>query len=589
MRRSTDGGQTWTPQAVGPPLPAPQPVTFTPAITNGGTSGTNGRVELSYAPSNTSIVYASVNNNNGALYLSTNSGQDFTLANGITNYLIGTGPTASNQGWYDNALWVNPQDPTFVIVGGIDLWRSTSSGMSFTKISDWTQAPASSAHADHHVIVAHPGFNNTSNRIVYFGNDGGIYQTNDVQAVQQTSGWTNLNNLLGITQFYGGAGSFRNGNPVIIGGAQDNGTVSSLCPGCGLFQWTPVPETGVGGIGDGGYCAADPTDSNYFYTEGVNLRIYRSTNGSASLSRIDAGIVDANSGNSSNFISPFVLDPSSSNVMLAGGMSLWRSTNVRDTDVPVAWAPIKGPIGANAQFCPLCISAIGVSPVSSNLIVVGHNNGNIYRTFNGTATSPTWDPVNRPGMPGRVVTRLMIDFTRNWIYATFGGFNADNVYRTTDSGATWTAVVGTGTNSLPSVPIRSIVLHPRDPNLLFVGTEMGIFTSDDAGATWSIVQGGPANVSVDELFWMGGDLIAATHGRGIYRASGGIYVDCTYGGISDGSFDRPYRTVTEALNAATVYRTIWLKTCNYNEQMTINKINGVELRSLGNPSAVGRP
>lgn len=141
-------------------------------------------------------------------------------------------------------------------------------------------------------------------------------------------------------------------------------------------------------------------------------------------------------------------------------------------------------------------------------------------TTNGTTPSPTWNQINTAALPTRFVTRLAIDNTKspNWIYATFGGFNNNNVYVTRDLGTTWTDVSGvTGSaTDLPAVPVRSILINPANPNFLYVGTEVGIFASEDAGATWQLPQGGPANVSVDELFLYQGDLMAATHGRGIY-------------------------------------------------------------------------
>ena len=156
-RYTIDGGQNWP------------PASFAPLISNGGTLATNGRVELAYARSNPQIVYASVNNNSGDLYRSGDGGHNFFRVNTTTNFL-------SSGGWYGNAVWVDPLDANTVIVGGIDLWRSSDGGNNLTQISDWHQAPGSSAHADHHAIVAHPGFNNTSNRIVYFGDDGGLYR-----------------------------------------------------------------------------------------------------------------------------------------------------------------------------------------------------------------------------------------------------------------------------------------------------------------------------------------------------------------------------------------------------------------------------
>src|SRR5262249_7299309 len=185
-----------------------------------------------------------------------------------------------NQGWYDNTIWVSPINlngitaDNFVVVGGIDLWRSTDGGTTFTQISCWQCGPGQpgtgcpgqsacagqSAHADHHVIVEPPNFADVDLfREVYFGNDGGIFRVVDIPSVTMTNDWTPRNNNLGVTQFYGAAANY---NGVIIGGAQDNGVVRFT----GDTQaWT----TGL--AGDGGYCAADPTDLNFFYGENPRL------------------------------------------------------------------------------------------------------------------------------------------------------------------------------------------------------------------------------------------------------------------------------------------------------------------------------
>jgi hypothetical protein len=220
------------------------------------------------------------------------------------------------------------------------------------------------------------------------------------------------------------------------------------------------------------------------YGEAQNLRVIRSTDGGVSASYIDATLLDANQNPArSNFIAPLILDPNDPNTLLAGGLSLWRSTNA--TATTPAWSPIKSPVGNNVTNN--AISAIVVSPVSSNLILVGHNNGDIFRTFEGTLPNPiaTWQKIDTAAVPnGRMVTRLVIDNTRNpanWIYATFGGFS-DNVWRSTDNGATWADITGNGVTGLPSVPVRTLVFHPTNPNLLYVGTEIGIFTSEDVSS-----------------------------------------------------------------------------------------------------------
>src|ERR1035438_5282276 len=93
-----------------------------------------------------------------------------------------TGQThLEGQGWYDNPIWVDPTNPNNLIIGGVDLFRSTNGGMTLTPMSDWNFGPGSaspptSAHADHHAIVSAPGFNGVNNTTVFFGNDGDLLE-----------------------------------------------------------------------------------------------------------------------------------------------------------------------------------------------------------------------------------------------------------------------------------------------------------------------------------------------------------------------------------------------------------------------------
>ena len=198
---TTDGGATWT-----------------PAYVNGASNASGaGHSELAYAPSAPGVVYASVDNNSGELDRSADGGQTWTVQS--------TGTGIINQGWYANAIWVDPTNSAHLIVGGLDLWQSINSGGAWTQISDWTQTP-NSPHADHHAIVADPGYNGTTDQTVYFGNDGGLYCAANLSLVTTTTtGWTDDNNGLAITQFYSGAGhagvtaSLNNNIVPIIGGA----------------------------------------------------------------------------------------------------------------------------------------------------------------------------------------------------------------------------------------------------------------------------------------------------------------------------------------------------------------------------------
>jgi hypothetical protein len=450
----------------------------------------NDRVEIAYAASNPDIVYASIYINSGEIWKSTDGGQSFSLINTGDSYL-------GQQGWYDNALWVDPTNPEHVIVGGIDLWRSVDAGVSLSKISTWWLSP-SSAHADHHFIMEHPDYDGVTNKTVYFANDGGMYVADDVEIAEGSVGWQELNNNLSITQFYG-MGVSPDGT--VVGGTQDNGTL--------IYKGDSEGWTETFG-GDGGYSASDPTDSNYIYGEYVNLQIHRSTNGGS----FSSYIYDNAMLSGANFIAPFILDPNNENRLLGGAEELWVSDNAKE-GTP-SWNSKKSATGDSSS-----ISAIAVAPGNSDIIYVGHNDGSLYKTSNGTDASPSWTDISGVDLPQRFLMRIAIDpITIDTLYVSFGGYNDDNLWKSIDGGASWSLSVGSDSNLIPPAPIRTIAIHQLRPEQIYVGTEVGIFTSDDGGENWDFANNGPANVSVDELVWEGNDtLYAATHGRGIFKAN----------------------------------------------------------------------
>jgi hypothetical protein len=506
---STDGGATWH-----------------EAEHDGSWSG---RVELAYAAKDPTIVYASVESNSGEIWRSTDGGKTYSKrkaqdSSGNVARFLG------DQGWYDNVIWAgHTANSDFVIVGGIDLWRSTDGGDTLKPMSNWREDK--SAHADHHAIVSSPGFDGTTNRTVYFGNDGGVYKASNVETVgnnpTQTNGWTNLVNGYDVTQFYGGAGNSETGT--VIGGAQDNGTLA-FTPAGGSQAWIEIQG------GDGGFCAADPNDTKYFYGEYTYLSIFRNTNGATSNANwwetyingqfwnptlqdwdwkpIPFRIPDSMASRAL-FIAPFVLDPNDSNRMLGGGASLWRSDNVKKANTNStgpSWKAIKSSIGAGVS-----VSAIAIAQGNSKIVWVGYENGEVAATQNGTDASPTWKIVGRSGnnqlQPHRFCTRIVIDPTNHDIvYVTFGGYVRGNVWKTSDGGVSWSNLGA----ALPEAPIRALAIHPRKSQFLYLGTEVGVFTSEDAGANWSPTNEGPTNCSVSELFWMKETLICVTHGRGMF-------------------------------------------------------------------------
>lgn len=484
---------------------------------NNSSLSTAGRAEVGFGSGGN--AYASVDtnpinvfNNTGSVYRSTNSGASWTFTSSPVHL--------STQGWYNNTVWVDPTDGNHVIVAGLDIYRSTNGGTNFTKISNWSQF--GSVHADHHAIVASPGYNGTSNRTIYFGNDGGMYKAVDIAAVTSTNvGWTNLNNGLSITQFYSGAGhSGTNGQ--IIGGTQDNGSLRYSGAGT---TWTSFFG------GDGGHSAIDSGDGAYIYGEYVRLQIHRATTVGGNGSFIYSGITDA--GSKANFIAPFTIDPNNSNILIAGGESVWRTTNAKGT--PPSWSFIQSPVngGGSGNYT----SHVHVAKGNSALIWNGKNNGALYKTTNGTDALPTWNQFGSGVLPARAVLTILVDpDNHQTVYVGFGGYSNQNLWRTINGGTNWTSI-GTG---LPPSPVRSIQRHPGNANMLYAGTEVGIFASDDGGATWNTSNDGPANVSVDQLFWLNAStLVAATHGRGMFTTVPSVATNVTLTVIKSGAGSGP--------------------------------------------------
>jgi hypothetical protein len=478
------------------------------------------RIEIAFARSQAGVAYASVDNEKGEVWRSSDAGASWQqLSN--PQHLGG-------QGDYDNAIWVDPTDAGHVVVAGIDAYQSRDAGATFTKVSDWRQTP-SSAHADHHALVSPPTFSG-SNPVLYSGNDGGIYRAPNIYSVA-SSGWANMNNGLAVTQFYSGAGRTAAGGR-IIGGTQDNGSLQ-------LANGTWRPFRG----GDGGFSAVDPTNDQVFFGEYVYLAIHRSMNGGQSASYICDGITEAmpaeEGGNDycgasatkkANFISPFILDPNNPNRLLGGAASLWLTENARST--PVTWRAIKAPSAATDNF----INAIAVAEGNSNVVWVGHNNGEIYRSLNGAGSTPAWTRMAQGVIPLRTVQRIVIDRdNHNRVMVALTGFVANNLWLTVDGGATWASITG----NLPMAPIFDVKRHAAHPAWLYAATSVGVFTSEDGGATWSTTNEGPANIRVRELFWIDDNTLgAATYGRGMFKvalsASGApSYQDLWWGGAQE--------------------------------------------------------
>ena len=287
--------------------------------------------------------------------------------------------------------------------------------------------------------------------------------------------------------------------------------------------------------GDGGWCAADPTDANVLYGEYVYLNIHRNLDGGASSDTTGDRYISGQFWNPAigewswkpvpfripdamnrraMFIAPFVLDPNNANRLLAGGLSLWETVNAKAPNTTASgpsWRAIKPSAGDY-------ITAIAVSQGDAARVWVGHRDGKVFCTTNGTAVTPGLAPLRRRRRAAAAGGALLHRHRRP------PDRSADRVrgvrrlrerQRLEDAGP-WRDLGRPG-GGLPAAPVRAIAIHPRRTDAVYAGTEVGVFASEDGGVSWSPTNEGPANVSVNCLFWMGETLVCATHGRGMFK------------------------------------------------------------------------
>ncbi len=486
--KTTNGGKSWT-QASGGGLPA-KPW---------------GRVEVEYAPSNDKVVYALVESKDSALFRSDDGGATWDKRD--KSQMMVWRP------FYFGRLIVDPTNPERVFKPDLNLVVSEDGGRSFSQTGG-------GAHGDWHDLWIDP----QNPKHVIGGDDGGLWLSYD-----GGNRWWKANNLP-VSQFYHVAVNDKDPYEV-FGGLQDNSSwvgQSQYPGGIGNAQW----ENLYGG--DGFWVLPDPTDPDGVYAEAQGGYAGRVDRKSLSTRDIQPK-ANIHEKLRWNWNSPIATSPSKNGTIYIGAQFLFRSR-----DKGMTWDRISPDLTTNdkdkqkqeesggvtvdnsSAEMHTTIYSISESPKDQNEIWVGTDDGNVQLTRNGGG-SWTNLTANVAGLPANSwVTWVEASrYDAATAYACFDrhtfGDMAPYVYVTHDFGKTWTRIIG------PDKGVRGyawvIKEDSVDKNLLFAGTELGLWISVDGGGSWAEFKGGGfPSVAVRDLAVQArdNDLVIATHGRGIW-------------------------------------------------------------------------
>ncbi len=491
LYQTRDAGKTWT--------------ALDPQANKGIPAAPWGRVEVVIAPSDGNVVYAFIESKDSALYRSSDGGKTWEARD-----------KSSGMVWrpfYFARLVVDPQNPDRLFKAGGGLIVSEDGGKSFAY-------SGGRSHGDWHDLWINP----TDPKHVVGGDDGGMFISHD-----GGSRWLKTNNLP-VSQFY--HVSIDNKDPYnVYGGLQDNSSWKgpSAAPG-GISNglWTNVYG------GDGFYTLVDPTDPDAVYAEyqgGFIGRVDLRTHAGRDI-QPKAGFKEKLR---YNWNAPIHVSPSQKGVLYLGSQFLFRSKDRGDTwerispdlttnDPEKQKQELSGGITVDNSSAEMhtTIYTISESPRDGKVIWAGTDDGNLHVTRDG---GKKWTNVigNVPDLPKHSWVSWVeaSRFEPGVAYATFDRHTFGDMtpwaYRTNDYGQTWTRIVS------PALGVRGYAHVIKEDvvkrDLLFLGTEFGLYVSVDGGARWAEWRGADfPSVAVREvqIHPREHDLVIGTHGRGIW-------------------------------------------------------------------------
>jgi photosystem II stability/assembly factor-like uncharacterized protein len=491
--KSTDAGATWTKLRAGLP------------------GGDIGRIGLGISPAAPNLVYAVIEaaNRAGGVFASEDRGMTWEKRDDFD----------SSSPQYYGTIFVDPKDPERIYVMDTNIMTSDDGGRTTNTLG------TRSKHVDNHVVWIDP--DHTDHLLI--GCDGGLYESWD-----RGENWTFKENLP-LGQFYDVTADTTAPFYYVYGGTQDNssyGGPSRTRNVAGILNMDWFNTQG----GDGFTSAVDPEDANTIYAElqdGAMVRYDRKTG-----ERVD--IVPSEGPNEPplrwDWDTPIIVSSHVHTRIYTAANKVFRSDDRGDSwkaisgditrqidrnSLPVmgrVWPPEAVAKNASTSYFGNA-TTLAESPKKDTLLYVGTDDGLISITEDGGAHWRKDDTF--PGVPDMTyVTRVLASqFDANTAYAAFDGHKTEDfkpyILKTTDAGKTWTSIAG----DLPdNGPVLAIAEDPVNPNLIFVGTEYGLFFTQTGGNKWTRLRNGLPTIAVRDLHIQKamGDLVIGTFGRSIY-------------------------------------------------------------------------
>lgn len=502
--RSTDGGDSWT------------------KLVNGLPKRT-GRIGLDLYRGNPDVVYAVVESDEGGRLSefenASRTGGVFRSDDAGTTWKRISALTPRS--FYYSQIRVQPDDSTRVYLLGTDLWWSDDGGVSFRPRG------ARNLHPDCHAMWIDPA----GGRDVLLGTDGGVFLSHD-----RIVTWQFLNNLP-IAEFYNLAYDLREPFYRVYGGMQDNQTWGG--PSRTRFEADNFGESAEGGIanddwyllggGDGFHVAVDPENPDLVFYESQGGQMMRQDLASGRERYCRPSNNEGEPVHRFNWNAPFFISPHDPDVIWMGAQYVFRLTRrgelwERVSPDLTTMDPRRMATGGSGAEAFCTIASLAESPVKAGILWAGTDDGKVWMSPNGGGA---WTDLTARlrGVPaGLYVSRIEASHhDARTAYVSFDGHRSDvfapYVLVTRDLGQSWTSVAG----DLPKDhPVKVVREDPGNPDLLFAGTEFGLFVTLDRGRTWMRWKHGLPTVAVDDIAVhpRDRDLIVATHGRSLYVLDG---------------------------------------------------------------------